>query len=86
LWRHTARFGLAVAAGCGLVACKTPYHKEGATSEDFERDKYACYAEGKAGTWGYGFPRDPNLFEKCMESRGWTRTADQSANQGNEAH
>jgi hypothetical protein len=76
---QTARFFLAAAAGAGLLACKTPYHKEGATPEDFDRAKYACFAEARAGTWGYGFPRDQILFEQCMESRGWVKNSTSSA-------
>jgi hypothetical protein len=81
-----ARSLLAAAAGLGLLACKTPYQKEGATPEDFERDKYACFAEARSGTWGYGGPRDELLFAKCMELRGWIRTAKESATEGDEPH
>lgn len=76
---------LGVAAGAGLFACKTPYQKEGASAQDFERDKYACFAEARAGTWGFGFPRDENLFAKCMESRGWTHVGKGSAGEGDAA-
>jgi hypothetical protein len=73
LRRERARHLLAAAAGLGLLACKTPYQKEGATPEDFERDKYVCLAEGRAGSWGWGFARDQGLFAKCMERRGWSQ-------------
>jgi len=79
-----ARSLLAAATGLGLLACKTPYQKEGATPQDFEHDKYACFAQARSGTWGYGGPRDELLFAKCMESRGWTRTAKESASEVDE--
>ena len=71
--RLRARRFLAASAVLGLAACKTPYQKEGATAEDFERDKYICLAEARAGSWGWGFARDPGLFAKCMEGRGWSQ-------------
>jgi len=77
-----ARCLLGAVAGLGLLACKTPYQKEGATPEDFERDKYACFAEARAGTWGWGFARDQGLFAKCMEGRGWSHTAKESLSEG----
>ena len=80
-----ARAAVAVVAGLGLLACKTPYHKEGASTKDFERDKYACFAEARAGSWAYGFPRDEGLYAKCMESRGWSRTAKGAASEGSDA-
>jgi hypothetical protein len=75
LGRLRARRFLAASAVLGFAACKTPYQKEGATPEDFERDKYVCLAEARAGSWGWGFPRarDQGLFAKCLEARGWSQ-------------
>jgi outer membrane biogenesis lipoprotein LolB len=63
-----------------LCACASSWDqgwvKPGASAADFERERRECLqrsAVGKgAGQFGYDQP-DQQLFESCMQQRGWQR-------------
>lgn len=60
-------------AGCSM---NKVYVKPGASSQDFERDKWECQAQAGQISGGTGAYADPflvrSLTMQCLEVRGWT--------------
>ena len=61
-----------------LVGCApTLWYKNGATTQDFNRESYVCEREAYQGayvTYGYGVATPhPNvgLYNRCMVAHGW---------------
>lgn len=79
------RIILVLASVVACVGCATPkqWAKDGATQDEFARDRYQCIQESKLpysqayvnpyyGGSSQGVRFDPTLFQACMEARGYS--------------
>lgn len=80
-----------------LSGCAKVWVKPGASTDDFNRDKYACLQQsqqqvsvlalGKYSGYGQsGQETNAMLYNSCMNSRGWTLTDQETAASNNSKH
>jgi hypothetical protein len=83
--RNARRIAGAITLAALLGACAGPapvWRKEGASTQDFQADKYACLKDatalGGAAYIGFGVTKrmpDWALYHDCMAAHGWRNIA-----------
>jgi hypothetical protein len=77
-----AAVALLAATGCSHASLPTGWTKPGASTQDFDRDHYACYRDARQewnrswSMWGGLFTASSRVEEHyavCMKGHGWTR-------------